>query len=292
MESTACHLPCQHGSFLSLSLAQYSGLDLTCLSLTAQTSRGDTHLIPHTSHLTPHTMPVGRVYQAPAVANPVSRNPQVFGCNGLKSVSNSDLVITGKAVRSKKSKSKSPSPPSKTPGRNNKTNPTETKLTVTNSNRNNNRKSPSPTKPVKLKNSTNITKERRDKVNNNNNNSVENTEDDNKEKVTEDKISNGLCNGGEEEEQEEEEGQCGGNVDNSVQQHKASNGNINNNHQVRVRQRFTDLHLNNKRHQSNIYIYICMKDIFYQYPPTDTTIIVVEISNHKAARDIRGIYQF
>ena len=214
----------------------------------------------------------------------------MFGCNGLKSVSNSDLVITGKAVRSKKSKSKSPSPPSKTPGRNNKTNPTETKLTVTNSNRNNNRKSPSPTKPVKLKNSTNITKERRDKVNNNNNNSVENTEDDNKEKVTEDKISNGLCNGGEEE--EEEEAQCGGNVDNSVQQHKATNGNINNNHQVRVRQRFTDLHLNNKRHQSNIYIYICMKDIFYQYPPTDTTIIVVEISNHKDARDIRGIYQF
>ena len=55
VESTACHLPCQHGSFLSLSLAQYSGLDLTCLSLTAQTSRGDTHLTPHTSHLTPHT---------------------------------------------------------------------------------------------------------------------------------------------------------------------------------------------------------------------------------------------
>ena len=60
-------------------------------------------------------MPVGRIYQAPAVANTIKRNPPVFGMTGLKSVSNSDLVITGKAVRSNKSKSKSPSPQNKTP---------------------------------------------------------------------------------------------------------------------------------------------------------------------------------
>merc|ERR1711962_1052130 len=52
-------------------------------------------------------MPVGRVYQAPPATVP--RNAPVFGYNGLKSVSNSDLVITGQAVRAKKSKSPSPS---------------------------------------------------------------------------------------------------------------------------------------------------------------------------------------
>jgi len=50
-------------------------------------------------------MPLGRIYQAPTT---VARNTPVFGYNGLKSVSNSDLVITGQAVRSKKSKSPSP----------------------------------------------------------------------------------------------------------------------------------------------------------------------------------------
>ena len=51
-------------------------------------------------------MPLGRIYQAPTT---VARNTPVFGYNGLKSVSNSDLVITGQAVRNKKSKSPSPS---------------------------------------------------------------------------------------------------------------------------------------------------------------------------------------
>ena len=52
-------------------------------------------------------MPVGRVYQAPATTGAtVARNVPVFGYNGLKSVSNTDLVITGKAVAKKKSKSK------------------------------------------------------------------------------------------------------------------------------------------------------------------------------------------
>ena len=51
-------------------------------------------------------MPLGRIYQAPTT---VARNTPVFGYNGLKSVSNSDLVITGQAVRAKKSKSPSPS---------------------------------------------------------------------------------------------------------------------------------------------------------------------------------------
>ena len=50
-------------------------------------------------------MPLGRLYQAPTT---VARNTPVFGYNGLKSVSNSDLVITGQAVRAKKSKSPSP----------------------------------------------------------------------------------------------------------------------------------------------------------------------------------------
>ena len=50
-------------------------------------------------------MPLGRLYQAPTT---VARNAPVFGYNGLKSVSNSDLVITGQAVRNKKSKSPSP----------------------------------------------------------------------------------------------------------------------------------------------------------------------------------------
>ena len=93
-------------------------------------------------------MPVGRIYQAPTT---VPRNTPVFGYNGLKSVSNSDLVITGKAVRSKKSKSKSPSPPTRTLS-------TSTKLLST-SNRNLNRKSKSPSPGEQLKltkgNSTN-----------------------------------------------------------------------------------------------------------------------------------------
>ena len=201
VESTACHLPCQYGSFLSLSLAQFSSQawTLTCLC-----------------RLQWFTMPVGRVYQAPAVANTFSKNPQVFG-----SVSNSDLVITGRAVRSNKSKSKSPSPPSKTPGRTSKLNSSENKTAVSNSNRNHYRKSHSPAKPVKLNNSS-TNKERKDKVNNNIGlNSGE-------------KISNGLSN-------REEVGQrdqtpttdYSDSNENNTSQSKSINGNINDN-QVRV----------------------------------------------------------
>ena len=67
-------------------------------------------------------MPLGRVYQAPPVVAAVPRNTPIYGINGLKSVSNSDLVITGRAVRSKQSKSKSPSPaPGKPSVKTNKT---------------------------------------------------------------------------------------------------------------------------------------------------------------------------
>ena len=69
-------------------------------------------------------MPLGRVYQAPPVVAAVPRNTPIYGINGLKSVSNSDLVITGRAVRSKQSKSKSPSPaPGKPSVKTNKMNP-------------------------------------------------------------------------------------------------------------------------------------------------------------------------
>ena len=87
-------------------------------------------------------MPVGRVYQAPSTGGAtVARNTPVFGYNGIKSVSNSDLVITGKSVRSK-TNSKSPSPPVKT-------------VTKVSSNKNLSRKSPSPGKTVRLKNTKN-----------------------------------------------------------------------------------------------------------------------------------------
>ena len=53
-------------------------------------------------------MPLGRVYQAPAV--PVPRNTPVYKPNGLKAVTNAELVVTGKAVRPPKAKSPSPVP--------------------------------------------------------------------------------------------------------------------------------------------------------------------------------------
>ena len=93
-------------------------------------------------------MPVGRVYQAPSTGSTVARNTPVFGYNGIKSVSNSELVVTGKAVRSKNS-SKSPSPPS--------IKSSSTSKLSSGSNKNlssNHRKSPSPGKSVRLKTST------------------------------------------------------------------------------------------------------------------------------------------
>lgn len=109
-------------------------------------------------------MPVGRVYQAPSTGTSVARNTPVFGYNGIKSVSNSELVVTGKAVRSKNS-SKSPSPPSVK-------SLSTSKLSTSNKNlSSNHRKSPSPGKSVRLKTSTakNDHKENDDSEVNNNN---------------------------------------------------------------------------------------------------------------------------
>ena len=50
-------------------------------------------------------MPLGRLYQAPTT---VARSTPVYGYSGIKAVSATDLVITGQAVRTKKSKSPSP----------------------------------------------------------------------------------------------------------------------------------------------------------------------------------------
>ena len=50
-------------------------------------------------------MPLGRLYQAPTT---VARSTPVYGYSGIKGVSATDLVITGQAVRTKKSKSPSP----------------------------------------------------------------------------------------------------------------------------------------------------------------------------------------
>jgi len=112
-------------------------------------------------------MPLGRIYQAPAVAT-VARNTPVYGYNGLKSVNNSDLVITGKAVRSKNSKS--PSPSSKPSTKPKISNEKPTTLSATTA-RTVSRKSPSPGKSVKQNASKTIKskkeKEQDNKVNNN-----------------------------------------------------------------------------------------------------------------------------
>jgi len=119
-------------------------------------------------------MPLGRIYQAPAVAT-VARNTPVYGYNGLKSVNNSDLVITGKAVRSKNSKS--PSPSSKTTPK--PKNPSEKPSTLSTT-RAVPRKSPSPGKSVKQNTSKTIKskreKEQDNRVNNNQDNNDDNTE--------------------------------------------------------------------------------------------------------------------
>jgi len=112
-------------------------------------------------------MPLGRIYQAPAVAT-VARNTPVYGYNGLKSVNNSDLVITGKAVRSKNSKS--PSPSSKTSSKPKVSNEKSSSLS-TSTTRTVSRKSPSPGKSVKQNTAKTIKskreKEQDNKVNNN-----------------------------------------------------------------------------------------------------------------------------
>jgi len=134
-------------------------------------------------------MPLGRIYQAPAVAT-VSRSTPVYGFNGLKSVNNSDLVITGKAVRSKNSKS--PSPSSKTSPKpkisNEKTRSVSTTRTV-------NRKSPSPGKSLKSNTTKTIKiskeKEKDNTVNNNLNNTDNKSESSDKSEI----IPNGVSNG-------------------------------------------------------------------------------------------------
>jgi len=134
-------------------------------------------------------MPLGRIYQAPAVAT-VSRSTPVYGFNGLKSVNNSDLVITGKAVRSKNSKS--PSPSSKTSPKpkisNDKTRSVSTTRTV-------NRKSPSPGKSLKSNTTKTIKsskeKEKDNTVNNNLNNTDNKSESTDKSEI----IPNGVSNG-------------------------------------------------------------------------------------------------
>jgi len=135
-------------------------------------------------------MPLGRIYQAPAVAT-VSRNTPVYGYNGLKSVNNSDLVITGKAVRSKNSKS--PSPASKTALKpkisNDKSSSVSTNRTVS-------RKSPSPGKSVKQSTSKTIKiiKDKKDKDNKVNNN-VESTNGKSENLKSSANSLNGDCNG-------------------------------------------------------------------------------------------------
>lgn len=104
-------------------------------------------------------MPVGRVYQAPTTLNTVSRNTPVYGFNGIKTVSNTDLVITGKAVRSTKSKSKSPSPSLNTLTLSSSNSSISSKQLITNGTKKLTRKSksPSPRKTSQLKSSNNRT---------------------------------------------------------------------------------------------------------------------------------------
>ena len=111
------------------------------------------------------TMPVGRVYQAPTTTlNTVSRNTPVYGFNGIKTVSNSDLVITGKAVRSTKSKSKSPSPALNTLSLSSSNSSISSKQLTTNGTKKLSRKSksPSPRKTTQLKSSKNRTESKND----------------------------------------------------------------------------------------------------------------------------------
>ena len=123
-------------------------------------------------------MPVGRVYQAPTTLNTVARNTPVYGFNGIKTVSNSDLVITGKAVRSTKSKSKSPSPGPNTLtlSSSNSSISSSKQLTATNGTKKLSRKSksPSPRKTTQLKSSKCRTESKNDAtvVETDNNNSV------------------------------------------------------------------------------------------------------------------------
>jgi len=110
-------------------------------------------------------MPVGRVYQAPTTTlNTVSRNTPVYGFNGIKTVSNSDLVITGKAVRSTKSKSKSPSPAPNTLSLSSSNSSISSKQLTTNGTKKLSRKSksPSPRKTTQLKSSKNRTESKND----------------------------------------------------------------------------------------------------------------------------------
>ena len=109
-------------------------------------------------------MPVGRVYQAPTTLNTVSRNTPVYGFNGIKTVSNSDLVITGKAVRSTKSKSKSPSPALNTLSLSSSNSSISSKQLTTNGTKKLSRKSksPSPRKTTQLKSSKNRTESKND----------------------------------------------------------------------------------------------------------------------------------
>ena len=109
-------------------------------------------------------MPVGRVYQAPTTLNTVSRNTPVYGFNGIKTVSNSDLVITGKAVRSTKSKSKSPSPAPNTLSLSSSNSSISSKQLTTNGTKKLSRKSksPSPRKNSQLKSSKHRTESKND----------------------------------------------------------------------------------------------------------------------------------
>jgi len=139
-------------------------------------------------------MPLGRIYQAPAVAT-VSRNTPVYGYNGLKAVNNSDLVITGRAVRSKSSKSPSPASSSSTKINVKPKKSTERSVSV---NKTVNRKSPSPLKSVKQNTSTasKNTKDTQDKeeenqVNNNSETVNSKSDDDNSGNAR----VNGMCNG-------------------------------------------------------------------------------------------------
>jgi len=125
----------------------------------------------------------------------VSRNTPVYGYNGLKAVNNSDLVITGRAVRSKSSKSPSPASSSSTKINVKPKKSTERSVSV---NKTVNRKSPSPVKSVKQNTSTssrNIKdtqdKEQENQVNNNSDTVNSKSDDDNSENAR----VNGMCNG-------------------------------------------------------------------------------------------------
>jgi len=139
-------------------------------------------------------MPLGRIYQAPAVAT-VSRNTPVYGYNGLKAVNNSDLVITGRAVRSKSSKSPSPASSSSTKINVKPKKSTERSVSV---NKTVNRKSPSPLKSVKQNTST-ASKNTKDTQDKEEENQVNNNSETVNSKSDEDNSGNarvnGMCNG-------------------------------------------------------------------------------------------------